>query len=135
MLSGSSRDEDVFAALQAGAVGYLLKDTDPDRLPLAVEGALDGEAAMPRTLVARLINEFQSREHRSRRRLGTDGVELSEREWAVLNGLADGLSTKELAVQLGVSPVTVRRHVSGVLEKLEVPTRDEAVRLLDASRS
>ena len=55
MLTVSSADDDLFAALKAGASGYLLKDTDPARLPLALRGVLDGEAALPRTLVRRLV--------------------------------------------------------------------------------
>ena len=62
MLTVSRVDDDLFAALKAGASGYLLKDTDPDRLPLALRGVLDGEAALPRTLVTRVVEEFRSRE-------------------------------------------------------------------------
>jgi RNA polymerase sigma factor (sigma-70 family) len=58
------------------------------------------------------------------------GVELTEREWEVLEFLHDGLSTAEIASRLSISPVTVRRHVSEILKKLRVETREEAVRLL-----
>ena len=59
MLTVSDSDDHLFAALRAGAQGYLLKDMDPDRLPLALEGVLAGEAALPRALVARVLDEFQ----------------------------------------------------------------------------
>ena len=132
MLTVSRDDDDLFAALRAGASGYLLKDTDPTRLPFALRGVLDGEAALPRGLVARLIDEFRTRGKRRRLPLMRQrGVELTEREWEVLELLHDGLSTAAIAERLGISPVTVRRHVSEILKKLRVTSREEAVRLLE----
>lgn len=64
MLTLSRNDADLFTALHAGASEYLLKDIDPDRLPLALEGVLRGEAALPRNLVARLMEEFRGRGRR-----------------------------------------------------------------------
>lgn len=130
MLTVSRDDDDLFAALRAGASGYLLKDTDPGRLPFALRGVLDGEAALPRGLVARLIEEFRTRGKRRRLPLMRQrGVELTEREWEVLEFLHDGLSTAEIAERMSISPVTVRRHVSEILKKLRVTTREEAVQL------
>jgi DNA-binding NarL/FixJ family response regulator len=132
MLTVSRDDDDLFAALRAGASGYLLKDTDPTRLPFALRGVLDGEAALPRGLVARLIDEFRTRGKRRRLPLMRQrGIELTEREWEVLELLHDGLSTAAIAERLGISPVTVRRHVSEILKKLRVTSREEAVRLLE----
>jgi DNA-binding NarL/FixJ family response regulator len=132
MLTVSRDDDDLFAALRAGASGYLLKDTDPGRLPFALRGVLDGEAALPRGLVARLIEEFRTRGKRRRLPLMRQrGVELTEREWEVLEFLHDGCSTAEIADRMSISPVTVRRHVSEILKKLRVTTREEAVRLLE----
>ena len=131
MLTVSRNDEDLFDALRVGAAGYLLKDTDPDRLPHALRGVLAGEAAIPRTLVARVIDEFRS--HGRRRRVplaGRRGVELSSREWQVLDLLSAGLTTADIGRRLFVSPVTVRRHVSAILRKLDVPDRQAAVDLL-----
>jgi len=131
MLTVSRDDDDLFAALRAGASGYLLKDTDPARLPFALRGVLEGEAALPRGLVARLIEEFRTRGKRRRLPLMRQrGVELTEREWEVLEFLHDGLSTAEIADRLSISPVTVRRHVSEILKKLRVTSREEAVRLM-----
>src|SRR4051794_25184000 len=118
MLTVSRDDDDLFAALRAGAAGYLLKDTDPSRLPFALRGVLEGEAALPRGLVARLIDEFRTRGKRRRLPLMRQrGVELTEREWEVLEFLHDGLTTAEIADRLSISPVTVRRHVSEILKK------------------
>jgi DNA-binding NarL/FixJ family response regulator len=133
MLSGVARDEDVFAALLAGARGYLLKDTDPDRLPLALQGVLEGEAALPRTLVARLIGEFRARQSVRPSLSGPAGERPSEREWQVLELMAEGLSTSAIADRLGISEVTVRRHVSAVVDKLGVSDRAEAVQLFRSS--
>ena len=131
MLTVSRTDDDLFAALQAGAIGYLLKDTSPERLPLALTDVLAGEAVLPRALVTRLVRQYQTK--RRRRRLPLlrrSGVELSEREWEVLELLTERLSTKEIAERLDISPVTVRRHVSAVLEKLDVSSREEAIDLI-----
>jgi DNA-binding NarL/FixJ family response regulator len=136
MLTVSRDDDDLFAALRAGASGYLLKDTDPGRLPFALRGVLDGEAALPRGLVARLIDEFRTRGKRRRLPLMRQrGVELTEREWEVLEFLHDGLSTAEIADRMSISPVTVRRHVSEILKKLRVTSREEAVKLMDEGES
>ncbi len=131
MLTVSQDDEDLFAALRAGAAGYLLKDTQPELLPAALRAAADGEAAMSPVLVTRLIDEFRAREHRRRvPLLGQRGVRLTEREWEVLELLREGRSTAAIADRLAISPVTARRHISAILHKLEVPTRAAAVRLL-----
>ena len=132
MLTVSSNDQDLFASLQAGAVGYLLKDTDPARLPRALRGVLEGEAALPRTLVAKLIREYQGKQKQRRLPfLSERGIELTEREWEVLEMLGEQLTTKEMAARLAISPVTVRRHVSALIEKLGVADRSEAARMLD----
>jgi len=132
MLTVSRADEDLFDALRAGASGYLLKDIDPARLPHALRGVLDGEAALPRRLVTLLIEEF--RERRRRRRIplvGRRSVELTDREWEVLDLMRDGLPTDEIAARLFISPVTVRTHVSAILRKLHVATREDALKLLE----
>jgi DNA-binding NarL/FixJ family response regulator len=132
MLTVSRTDEDLFNALRAGASGYLLKDIDPERLPLALRGVLEGEAALPRRLVALLIEEFRERKRRRRIPLvGRRGVELTDREWEVLELMKQGLETQEIAARLFISPVTVRTHVSAILKKLHVPTREAALALLD----
>lgn len=132
MLTVSRDDTDLFDALRAGARGYLLKDIDPERLPLALRCVLEGEAALPRALVARVFEEF--RERRQRRRLPLIGgrpVELTSREWEVLDLLRQGLTTAQIAERLFISAVTVRRHVGAILRKLRAPDRKTALRLLE----
>ena len=132
MLTVSRNDDDLFDALRAGASGYLLKDMDPARIPHALRGVLEGEAALPRSLTARLVDEFR---HRGRRRLvplkGERGVELTSREWQVLELMREGLTTAEIAERLFVTRVTVRRHVGSILRKLRVGSRQEAIDRLD----
>jgi DNA-binding NarL/FixJ family response regulator len=135
MLTISQDDEDLFGALSAGASGYLLKDIDPDRLPLALEGVLRGEAALPRTLVARLVEAYHP--HARRHRLlgpARNTVELTHRECEVLALLREGRTTAEIAERLVVTPVTVRTHVAAILRKLGAENRDEALRIADGRR-
>jgi DNA-binding NarL/FixJ family response regulator len=129
------RDEvTMLDAVKAGAVGYLLKDMDPGRLRHALYGVTQGEAAIPRTLVARLITEFRLRDQGRRLPVGSGEVaELTAREWDVISLLAEGASTREMAERLGIADVTVRRHVSALLTKLQVADRDAAVALLRAA--
>jgi DNA-binding NarL/FixJ family response regulator len=135
MLTVSRNDGDLFDALRAGAAGYLLKDTDPARLPHALRGVMAGEAAVPRELVARVIDEFRTGGRRRRLpAIGRRGAELTSREWQVLDLLAEGLTTAAVAERLFVAPVTVRRHISAILRKLDVPDRESAVELLRAAR-
>src|SRR3954463_14689592 len=128
MLTVSRDDEDLFAALRAGARGYLLKDIDPDRLPYALAGVLAGGAALPRGLVARLMDEFRTRDN-SRRRQDGPLAKLTDREWDVLRLMQQGASTAEMAQQLFVSAVTIRTHVSAILRKLHVTSRADALRV------
>jgi DNA-binding NarL/FixJ family response regulator len=130
MLTYSRDDDDLFDSLRAGARGYLLKDMDPDRLGPALHGVLAGEAALPRSLVSRVLEEFQGR---SRRKLFVKAqrpTQLTSREWEVMELLREGLSTEDVAERLFIAPGTVRVHVSSVLKKLRVPDRTAAIRVL-----
>jgi two-component system nitrate/nitrite response regulator NarL len=127
MLTVCDDDEHLLDALGAGASGYLLKGMDPARLGPALHGVIAGEAAIPRPLVARLVEAYRSRERR-RLPFGRRGrVALTEREWEVLELLQRRRTTKEIALELGLSPVTVRRHISSLVTKLGAEDRREAV--------
>ncbi len=133
MLTYSRDDDDLFDALRAGARGYLLKDMDPDRLGSALRGVLQGEAALPRSLVAKVLEEFRGRSRRKVFVRTRRPADLTSREWEIMELLRQGLSTEDVARRLFVSPGTVRVHVSSVIKKLRVPDRKSAIRLLDDS--
>lgn len=130
LIAAEASDTELLAGLRAGARGYLLKDTDPDRLSHALRGAIAGEAAIPRALVLRLAAEYRRLERQAATVLGLGDRGLSRREVEVLTLLADGRSTREVAAELGIADVTVRRHVSSAAAKLGVPGRAAAVRHL-----
>jgi DNA-binding NarL/FixJ family response regulator len=130
MLTQSREDEDLFDSLRAGASGYLFKDIDPAQLPTALRAVLAGEAAMPRSLVARVLEEFRAPARPRFRRKTTAAAKLSPREWEVMELLSQGHSTEQVANRLFVSPTTVRVHVSTVLRKLRVKDRKGAFDLL-----
>jgi DNA-binding NarL/FixJ family response regulator len=130
ILTVSADDDELFDALRAGAVGYLLRDTNAGRLPHALHDAVEGRAAIPRFLVTRLVAEFRDHGPRRRAVLADPGYDLTSREWEVLELLRRGDSTADIAARLFVSPATVRTHVAAVLHKLNVPSR-EALRELE----
>jgi len=131
MLTVSDEDTDLFAALRAGAAGYLLKTMSLNRLPDALCGACSGEAAMPRTLVAHVLESFHGREPRWRQVLATTGPQrrLTSREWEVLELLAQGRSTAQIASKLVLSASAVRVHIASIVRKLKVTDRTAAARL------
>jgi DNA-binding NarL/FixJ family response regulator len=130
LLTVSADPDDMLAALRAGAKGYLLKDTSPERLPAALRGVLEGEAALPRALVGRILPHFRHVPDSGAAPLLVDGVELSARESEVLRLLRSGHSTAEISKRLSLSPVTVRRHISAGVAKLGAADRDEAIRAI-----
>jgi len=129
MLTASYDDDDLFAALRAGASGYLLKDMDPDRLVVALRGVLAGETVLPRWLVARVMETFRT-QPRSRLSLRARTVmaTLTDREAEVLEFMSAGLSTADIAARMFVAQVTVRTHIRAIVKKLRVPDREAAIR-------
>jgi DNA-binding NarL/FixJ family response regulator len=131
VLSRSDQPEDVVTAFTRGASGYLLKGISGEQLARTLRGAYDGEPPLSRSLVPYLVDEIR---RGSIRRLTLPGgpVTLTPREWEVGELLREGRSTTEIAERLGVSPVTVRRHVGLLLHKLGAKSREDAVELLRA---
>lgn len=130
MLTQSVEDEDLFDSLRAGAGGYLLKDNDPATLGQSLRDVVGGTAAMDPRLVGRILDEFRAPSRSRFRRRSAAAARLSAREWEVMDLLAAGASTDEVARRLFLSPTTVRVHVSTVLRKLRVKDRESAFRLL-----
>jgi DNA-binding NarL/FixJ family response regulator len=129
MLTVSNEDADLFSALRAGAVGYLVKDLDFRLLPGALTDVVEGKAAIPPALVTRMVKQFHTNEPRFRTTaVETDlGRRLTSREWDVLAGLAEGLSTRDIARRLQLKPSGVRAHISAIVQKLGVENRQGAV--------
>ncbi|SRR5579871_305548 len=124
-------EEEFMAAVRAGASGYLPESLDPSRLPFVIRGVLSGEPAVPRRFVSRLIDELRGRERRRTLMLPAHRkIELTGREWEVVELLLRRATTREIADQLGIAPVTVRRHLASVAQKMGVTSREEIVQLL-----
>jgi DNA-binding NarL/FixJ family response regulator len=118
-------DENVFAAIKAGAVGYVLKDAGLDAIAGAVRAARTGEGFLSPALVARVMNEF-SRLSKSAIHNRKLFAELSRREVEVLECLAAGMKNAAIADKLCLSEKTVKSHVGAILRKLHVNDRAEA---------
>jgi len=134
MLTVSDDDADLFAALRAGADGYLLKTMNLRRLPDALEGVLSGEAAIPRTLVAHIVEQFRGHEPRWRQPVADRGLgqRLTSREWEILALLAQQQSTSDIAQRLMLSASAVRVHICAIVRKLGVSDRAEAIDMFRA---
>jgi DNA-binding NarL/FixJ family response regulator len=137
MLTVSDEDSDLFAALRAGADGYLPKTMNLRRLPAALAGVCSGEAAMPRALVARVLERFHGREPRWRHPAGgrPAGQRLTSREWEVLELLAQEQSTAEIARHLVLTASAVRVHIASIVRKLHVANRVAAAELFRRSET
>lgn len=117
-------DDRLLPALEAGAAGYLLKNSQPAELARAVRAAQAGEAIIDPTVAARLVDTLSDRE---RPRSGPDPLEqLTTREREVLTLIAQGRANKRIALELGISEKTVKTHVGHVLAKLGVTDRTQA---------
>jgi DNA-binding NarL/FixJ family response regulator len=123
VLTMSEDDETVFAALRAGAGGYLVKGADPGQVVSAVRAVAGGHAVLGPQLAGRMLTFFAGPAGRD----PADFPELSAREREVLALLAEGQSNAEIGRALFISPVTVRNHVSSILAKLQVTNRRQAM--------
>jgi DNA-binding NarL/FixJ family response regulator len=119
-------DADVFAALRAGAVGYLLKDVSADRLVEGLLAAARGESVLQPSVATRLVARFAQLPDDGPRRPQPLVVPLSERELGVLRLLAEGGSNREIAAALFLAEGTVKNHVTTVLAKLGARDRTQA---------
>jgi len=117
MLTVSDKDADLFGALKAGARGYLLKNAEAAQVLEAIHRVAHGEAFLPPTLAARVLDEFAA---------PRSPDALTEREQMVLRLLAQGLGNKEIAARLALTENTVKTHVRHILEKLHLRSRTEA---------
>jgi two-component system, NarL family, response regulator len=113
VLTSFETDEDIYRAVQAGAQGYLLKDTSLKEMLEAIKNVHSGKRYIPRDIAARLAERMMR-------------AELTARELEILSVLAKGLTNKQIGKVLNISQNTVKNHVNSVIEKLEVSDRTEA---------
>ena len=113
VLTSFETDEDIYRAIQAGAQGYLLKDTSLKEMIEAIKNVHSGKRYIPRDIAARLAERMMR-------------TELTARELEILRLLAKGLTNKQIGTVLSISDNTVKNHVNSVIEKLEVSDRTEA---------
>jgi DNA-binding NarL/FixJ family response regulator len=121
MFTVYENDEKVLHALQAGATGYLLKRTEPQRILESIKELSQGGSPMSSNIARKLLNIFLDKKKINKKEI------LSERENTVLQLLADGLLYKEIADRLNIAHGTVRQHIHNIYEKLHVTNRTEAV--------
>jgi DNA-binding NarL/FixJ family response regulator len=113
ILSSFDGDEEIYRALQAGARGYLLKDSTREELLAAIRAVAAGQRRIPGPVAERLAERVE-------------GAELTGRELAVLRQIVSGRSNKQIATALAITEGTVKTHVKSILAKLEVADRTEA---------
>jgi DNA-binding NarL/FixJ family response regulator len=130
VLTRSPIGEELLAAVQAGAAGYLGEDVSQARLPAVLRGVLDGEVALPRRQTQHLLDAMRRRDGRHAAIAARAATALTNRELEVLDMVVGETSTGDMARRLGISDVTARRHVSSLLRKLGLPSRAAAVELL-----
>lgn len=129
MLTISDDRRDLLDAVRNGAAGYLTKDLSPDALQRAVRGIRSGDLAMSRAMAAEVIQHLATTTNRPSGADAPGGMPgVSPREDEVLALLADGLTDREIADRLGISPRTVETHVGSLLNKLGVRNRAQAAR-------
>lgn len=121
VLTSFPSDENVFRAIKAGAMGFLLKDSSPDHLLEAIRTVHGGESALHPTIARRLLQELNRPPE-----LPLTEEPLTPRELEVLQCLAQGLSNREIATKLSVSIRTVTTHVRNILDKLHLANRTQA---------
>jgi DNA-binding NarL/FixJ family response regulator len=126
--------DELVAAVLAGASGYLGKDLSQERLPQVLAAVVAGEVALPRRFTGHVLEALRGRDARRMRVSRRTRQAVTDRQWEVLQLLAEGRSTAEMAHRLGISEVTARRHISTALPKLGVTDRASAVALM-AGRS
>jgi NarL family two-component system response regulator LiaR len=121
VLTSFSDDETVFPAIKAGALGYLLKNTSPDRLLSSIREVYKGNPSMSPDIASKLMGELQRKSD-----LPPTEDPLTDREMDVLKLVAQGMTNQGIADQLVISEGTVRTHVSNILSKLHIANRTQA---------
>jgi DNA-binding NarL/FixJ family response regulator len=134
MLTVSADADDVLDALQAGARGYVLKGATPEEIVGAVRAVDEGAAVIAPSVAPVVVGEIRRSRDRFLRTASGASVQLTDREWKILELLDAGQSTATIAGAIFVAPVTVRTHIASLMKKLEVGDRNDAVALFRTQR-
>jgi DNA-binding NarL/FixJ family response regulator len=126
MLTVSDEDGDLFAAVKAGADGYLLKSVEPEQLAESIRLLIGGEPIIPHTMAAKLLTEFRAMAKKAEQPPAPSTTPLTDRETEILQWLAKGQSNKEIGANLGISDNTVKIHLKNILRKLHMNSRVQA---------
>jgi two-component system NarL family response regulator len=127
MLTISDEEADLYDAIKAGAMGYLLKEISIEEVASAIRAVHGGQSLISPSMASKLLNEFASMIKRSDERQQVPTPRLTDREMEVLRLVAKGMNNRDIAKQLFISENTVKNHIRNILEKLQLHSRMEAV--------
>jgi DNA-binding NarL/FixJ family response regulator len=127
MLTISDEEADLYDAIKAGAMGYLLKEISIDEVAAAIRAVHGGQSLISPSMASKLLSEFASMIKKGDSRQQVPAPKLTDREMEVLRLVAKGLNNRDIAKQLFISENTVKNHVRNILEKLQLHSRMEAV--------
>lgn len=126
MLTVFDDDENIYNAIKAGANGYLLKDIDPESLLKGINEVMEGGATMTPSIALKALNLLRNPEKLEAEETNEE-INLTKREQEILEQISRGLNYHQIAVNLIISPSTVRKHIENVYKKLQVHNKVEAV--------
>jgi two-component system NarL family response regulator len=127
MLTISDEEADLYDAIKAGAMGYLLKEISIEEVASAVRAVYNGQSLISPSMASKLLTEFATMVRKDDERQQVPTPRLTEREMEVLKLVAKGMNNRDIAKKLFISENTVKNHIRNILEKLQLHSRMEAV--------
>ncbi len=127
MLTISDEEADLYDAIKAGAMGYLLKEISIEEVASAVRAVYNGQSLISPSMASKLLTEFATMVRKDDERQQVPTPRLTDREMEVLKLVAKGLNNRDIAKKLFISENTVKNHIRNILEKLQLHSRMEAV--------
>ncbi len=124
MLTIFEEEEKILNAIQAGATGYVLKNTDPGDLVSQIKSIYSGGSPISPNIARKILTEFRKDRHHNERR----NYNLTPREKEIFKGIAEGLTYKEISVQHNIASSTVKKHILHIYQKLEVNSKVEFIK-------